>query len=367
MIFEKSQNSAINHSAKRRNAEKHSTPGIGSLRLGLLMLTITGATLAQETTELRLNLQAQYTVSGLSSGGYMANQYHIAHSSQVTGAGILAAGPYYCSQGSLGTAMAQCLGDGSALKNKDLQQAISEAHQKGQVDSPKHLKDDKIWLLHGTLDKRVGRSVNDALYRQYQEFVPKTQIRYVNDQPFNHSFPTENFGIECSAHGAPFIAKCQFDAAKEMLTWLTSESHKAESKGGALYRLPQPQQIKNQATGLAEEAYVYIPTQCQQGESCQIHISFHGCSQNVQSIGLDYVKHTGINDWAEQHNTVVVYPQVASGNPVNPLACWDWWGYSSAAFHTKQAPQILAVQSMLEALNAPSPNLQVQAEMQETE
>ena len=36
------------------------------------------------------------TVSGLSSGGFFAHQFHVAHSDLVTGAGILAGGPYGC-------------------------------------------------------------------------------------------------------------------------------------------------------------------------------------------------------------------------------------------------------------------------------
>jgi hypothetical protein len=38
------------------------------------------------------------SVSGLSSGAYMAGQFQIAHSSVVMGAGIIAGGPYGCAQ-----------------------------------------------------------------------------------------------------------------------------------------------------------------------------------------------------------------------------------------------------------------------------
>ena len=42
------------------------------------------------------------TVSGLSSGGFMAVQLHVAHSATlVKGAGIVAGGPYYCAEGSI--------------------------------------------------------------------------------------------------------------------------------------------------------------------------------------------------------------------------------------------------------------------------
>jgi len=35
---------------------------------------------------------SQITVSGISSGGAMASQFHFAHSSQIAGAGVFAAG-----------------------------------------------------------------------------------------------------------------------------------------------------------------------------------------------------------------------------------------------------------------------------------
>src|SRR5512143_408122 len=41
------------------------------------------------------------TASGISSGGYMAVQFHVAHSRLIHGAAIFAAGPYYCAQGSV--------------------------------------------------------------------------------------------------------------------------------------------------------------------------------------------------------------------------------------------------------------------------
>ncbi len=40
--------------------------------------------------------QSAITVSGLSSGGFMAHQFHIAFSKLVTGAGIIAGGPFRC-------------------------------------------------------------------------------------------------------------------------------------------------------------------------------------------------------------------------------------------------------------------------------
>jgi hypothetical protein len=43
-----------------------------------------------------LTLEPTVTVSGLSSGGFFAHQFHVAHSGLVAGAGIVAGGPYGC-------------------------------------------------------------------------------------------------------------------------------------------------------------------------------------------------------------------------------------------------------------------------------
>ena len=53
------------------------------------------STTARLPTGLALD-RSSVTVSGLSSGGFFAHQFHVAHSSLVTGAGIIAGGPYGC-------------------------------------------------------------------------------------------------------------------------------------------------------------------------------------------------------------------------------------------------------------------------------
>src|SRR5207237_4294674 len=52
------------------------------------------------------------TASGVSSGGFMAVQLHVAHSATVAGVGVIAGGPYYCAQGSLFTALSNCMTPG---------------------------------------------------------------------------------------------------------------------------------------------------------------------------------------------------------------------------------------------------------------
>jgi predicted peptidase len=147
-----------------------------------------------------LNLESTLTVSGLSSGGYMANQFHMAHAEKIKGAGILAAGPYFCSEDSLVTAEQQCLDkEGSKPPVADLL-AIAQARAKQQrLADLTELQDDSIWIFHGTQDKLVTQSVTDALVNFYQELVPSKNIAYVNNLASGHGFPIINTSADTSA------------------------------------------------------------------------------------------------------------------------------------------------------------------------
>lgn len=67
--------------------------------------------------------------------------------------------------------------------------------------------------------------------------------------------------------------------------------------------------------------YIYVPTACASGKtSCHLHVSFHGCKQDLDTIGNVYADKTGLNDWAENNNIIILYPyaEVSNYNPSNP-------------------------------------------------
>ena len=80
-------------------------PGLSAL-LGALALAASAA--AQDSPQLTLD-PAGTTVSGLSSGAFMAVQMHVAFSDRIAGAGVIAGGPYGCAQGSLLLALDDCM------------------------------------------------------------------------------------------------------------------------------------------------------------------------------------------------------------------------------------------------------------------
>ena len=59
--------------------------------------SFTDALAAEELPKLGADLAAT-SVSGLSSGAYMAEQIEVAHSKDIKGAGIVAGGPYACAE-----------------------------------------------------------------------------------------------------------------------------------------------------------------------------------------------------------------------------------------------------------------------------
>jgi poly(3-hydroxybutyrate) depolymerase len=308
-----------------------------------------------------LKLAPEITVSGLSSGGYMAAQYHLAFSKQVQGAAIIAAGPVYCAANSLQTAFAHCLN--KADSKPDLVAAkryLTAQQQAGTIDDLAYLKDDKVWLFHGTKDTTVAAAVSDALATQYQGLVASGNLRYVNDQAMAHHFPTANHqstnnqGTDCLVSEAPFLGNCQYDAAGLLLAHLLPNlAAKSASANGTLHHINQHQLAAAAKGQLAETGFLYVPKSCSEGQECKLHVSFHGCKQYAGAVGDAYAKGTGLNEYADTNQLVVLYPQTdkSAMAPFNPNGCWDWWGYSGENYATKQGPQMVAIHQLINALS----------------
>jgi len=302
---------------------------------------------------LKLDLK-QITVSGLSSGGYMANQLHIAHSDWISGAGIIAAGPYYCGQNSITTALGQCVNKQEAAIDLGTLSAQAKTWQTENKLSPlSNLKNDKVWLFHGSKDQKVIHAVTQALYEQYAQWVDKTNIQFVHDRAFAHHFPTLAHGASCESSEAPFLGNCKYDAAGQLLTHLLGKLNtRTHITSGQLMEVDQQQMGGQAAKSLADKAYVYIPQSCATGQQCQLHVNFHGCNQFADAIGTQYVTNNGLNNWAESNQLIVLYPQTKKSMfmPLNPQGCWDWWGYTGADYATQKGEQIQAVVNMSKAL-----------------
>ena len=301
------------------------------------------------------------TVSGLSSGGYMATQFQLAHSDWVKGVGVIAGGPYFCAQGDITTALAQCVNKVEGEINLEaLNEKAKQYETEGKIASLSNMKDAKVWLFHGTQDTRVIAPVSDLLFEQYKLWTDTQNITYINDKPMAHLFPTQNNGVNCMKSESPFIGNCDYDAAGAMLSHLIENvSTPDESLSGQIHSIDQQKIAGSDAKTLASEGFVYVPESCAQGEPCRAHISFHGCNQYADAVGDAYTTQTGLNKWADDNHIVVLYPQTKKSlfMPLNPQGCWDWWGYASSDYANRDGAQINAVKQLLFSLNnAPSLN-----------
>lgn len=292
------------------------------------------------------------TLSGLSAGGYMATQFHLSHPELVSGLGIIAAGPYGCARNSIMTALSECV-------NKAPNEYPASITDIGSQFTAlaKALKDDKVWILHGTLDTRIVVEVVDALHKQYAQLIQTDNLIYINDKPFSHLFPTENTGVKCDTSETPFIGNCGYDAAgallKHVIGYLQPKTTKTDVKQlGQLIKFEQAELTNLSSTGMHQYGYAYVPESCRinsDGKACSLHVSFHGCNQSIDNVNDQYVKNTGLNEWAATNSIVVLYPQVAKSTllPMNPQACWDWWGYTDENYNNKDGKQIKAVTEMV--------------------
>jgi hypothetical protein len=128
------------------------------------------------------------TVSGLSSGGFFAHQFHVAFSSVVNGAGIIAGGPFGCVENvpnpywmfwpldRVSAATIACTHyygtryfglRPSPPKAESSVSFIREAWQRRVIDDPTNLADDRVWLFHGELDEIVPEDVASTVEQVY--------------------------------------------------------------------------------------------------------------------------------------------------------------------------------------------------------
>ncbi|MFA5949129.1 MAG: poly(3-hydroxybutyrate) depolymerase [Hyphomicrobium sp.] len=314
------------------------------------------------------------SVSGISSGAYMAGQFQIAHSKIVTGAAIIAGGPYGCAESffadmmpgpgitflNMSKAVNGCMLNAMAIWGVPNPEMLAEkarrlAEEK-RIDPISDLVTDHVYLFSGTNDHTVVPAIVDAAARFYEQLgVPPDHLKRVTDIAAGHGFVTEEQGRSCSYTGEPYVVDCDYDQAGAVLSFMYGElKPRATTPGGKLLPFDQRPFLQNLAShGLADDGYVYVPDACTTGTTCRVHIAFHGCAQNYATVGDAFIRTTGFGRWADTNRIIVLFPQTAAANASNPQGCWDWWGYTGRNFLTRDAPQITAVSRMLEHLAAP--------------
>ena len=294
------------------------------------------------------NCKGRVTVSGISAGGYAAVQAHVALSGTISGAAVVAGGPYHCAEGSIFHALGRCI-SGSALEAAPLVEATRSAASAGTIDPIESLSNDRVWLFHGKADPIVDVAVTMALRDFYASFLPEQSIAVVDNIPVTHGWPTQDQGAACQEMGGDYINACDYDAAGELLQQLYGPlSQPTTARKDGLQVLDQASVVP-EGGNFADSGFVYVPQDCaEKANECRLHLAFHGCRQGNEFIEDRFARMSGLNEWAESNRIIVLYPQV-SKSLMNPQGCWDWWGYTGADYDQRGGKQIAGIAAMIEA------------------
>ncbi|WMT75519.1 PHB depolymerase family esterase [Bradyrhizobium sp. Ash2021] len=319
------------------------------------------------------------SISGISSGAFMAVQFATAWSSVIKGVGVVAGGPYWCAKADaddiingytlpIMTATGPCMTGpppelGSSFAKADAKSAS------GDIDALQFVRRQKIYVFHGYNDAVVAKSVTDAaadFYRHYLGEANRGNLYYQTTIGAGHSLviaqdPHKDGLNGCGDNAVPYIDQCGYDQAGIILQHIYGALN-APNRGtlsGTVKRFDQSVYTRPDDAGslsLGDSGYVFVPKACEEGAACRVHIALHGCKQDSGDIDRRYVDDTGYNAWADTNRLIVLYPQTMSSSylPFNPQACWDWWSYVNHAdsYVAKSGPQIRTIKAMLDALTA---------------
>ncbi|HEX4859281.1 MAG TPA: PHB depolymerase family esterase [Usitatibacteraceae bacterium] len=292
---------------------------------------------------------ARSSVSGISAGGYMAVQLHVAHSARFgAGAGVIAGGPFYCAEGSVLSALTRCFGKTSIPVESLIETTRKWAADKA-IDPLPGLANSKVYVFSGAKDSVIPPATSEALVKYYAAFLPEKNIVFKRDVPAEHGFVTDEGPAACDNKAAPFLNNCGFDLAGAILAHIHGPlvARSAGAPQGSLIAFDQS--AFEAGHGMGAIGYVYVPKACAGGESCRVHVVLHGCKQNATDVGDAFAKGAGFNRWADTNRLVILYPQTGKGAT---NGCWDWWGYDDANYAKQSAPQMRAIMAMLDRLSS---------------
>lgn len=319
-----------------------------------------------------LNIDPQaVTVAGLSSGGYVAHQLHLAWPETFHGAALMASGPYGCARSGLSAALTHCTGTAAGAPSVDetltLVQNSAEAGELGRLSL---LQDDVVFLYHAGADPVVASGVTEARDQLYQALGAKTHIMTLASA--GHGWPVDlsvsEDVVACDETASPFLNACDASVAAQEITALyghfdagaseaaqTTDDHsQAQGYLTQFDQRPWKTAGKHSLKVLADYGYVYVPQACENGERCGLQLVLHGCEQSVEAIGTAFIEKSGLLAQADARQLVLLFPQTQD-SLANPKGCWDWWGLEGEGYDTREGQQMKALHHMVETvMDAPT-------------
>ena len=294
--------------------------------LGLLAAPLDAARGAEDLPRLGVTLPAT-SVSGLSSGAYMAGQIELAHSKDIVGAGVVAGGPFACAETASGQlfpywpivmwqnasqAANACMKVSWGVPDAEkLAKRAKELAEDGKIDDLSGLADDKVYLFSGDEDQTVERPVVEAAKRFYAAAgVPEGSVTLVERQG-GHAFITETEGTACGLSEQPYVSDCDYDQAKAILEWIYGAplADPSPSPTGKFIIFDQSLLRRRRRQRACRRGRRLCAAACETTSGCRLHIALHGCEQARESVGDAFIKESGFARYADTNRLVLLFPQ----------------------------------------------------------
>jgi len=285
-------------------------------------------------------------VSGFSSGGCFATQFHTAFSKAISGMGSFSGCPYLSAY---------------VDNDKDILATTVNLAEEGAIDPLENILEDKIFIYQGLVDSIVPWGQAQRIHQFYSVLTADENIHEKSDLQSEHGFPSDSNGGDCDQLNPPlYINNCHYNGALTVMEYTVGMVTDSIVDGHPppLVQFDQNQFFDNDARGhgMDDNGVVFIPSRCAGGSmECHLHIHFHGCGMESGWLGNNYINNSGFLEAAQQHNVIMVFPQIRhSVLQGNPSGCWDWWGYlgDEARFQyaTKEGRQMKGIAKMVERI-----------------
>jgi poly(3-hydroxybutyrate) depolymerase len=252
-------------------------------------------------------------VAGISSGGFMAVQLHVAFSGTFHYAAVYAGGPYYCAQDSLTTAQVTCqyATSSSLSASESYLDAQSSA---GTIDPKSNLSGQKAYLWSGTMDFTVEQKTMNDLNTEYQHYGVST--KYDNTYAAGHGWESLDGEVACGTTASPYMIDCSnYDSQNTWLTFFygSVNARNTGTLGGTLINFDQTP-YGGGANDLDTNGYLYVPANCANGTQCRLIVALDGCVQTQANIGTKFIAEAGLNKYADTNNILARIRQIKLQN-----------------------------------------------------
>ncbi len=287
--------------------------------------------------------KSKVTISGISSGGFMANQMATIFSSEISGVGTVAGGFYYCAEDYLPKKIkqdAKTIGTTNLFLFEPTEKVISDTlnpfiifrglnpqtwfrPQKGNpiyrsvaicmgepdkaqletaylkkneenhlIDPLFHLRDQKVYLFQGLADSVLNSHMQNKLKEHYLAVGVKSENIQMEEGEGSHNFPTvRTDGIDCGSEEVPYVSSCGIDVAGNILKQLVKTSLvRGEFTKEHIYLVDQTdffngtkreEEWVQPSASIAPYGYLYASDKCLETPGlCHLHVALHGCKMS---------------------------------------------------------------------------------------